>query len=549
MGSGSRAPVGLEDIAKIKQYVRRPDSFPYLRLDPYSLESEHWELRSSEVLGAIKDLDDLNHALEHRLKDKSMGADIQGCVIDLWPTLVLWLDFLHPVHHAQTDRKERVPLQMICRMFFYLFNTSGPIASMRSSTSSVYDMLFLLWLRFDEYQTSDCDAYSCLVGLAASVRHAMWIAGKGFAEHIDSPEAMANYPSIAAQNIHPACLPAALGAVGHRPRRLFRQLLKQTNLLIRITLAKRPSTLDGANDHVIAVGEFANELLPQKTHSRDVVVGFVDLLRSIRGIPNLRQTAFMVCSVLHSMWRSSVDGRPLAWAIRRGVMESLVKLYAGGQTRQLSAVFRLITMHVSNVCVVRALYKSRVSFQETGWGTQAEQERLDKWLEDRAVLLRLLYAQGCARGDGTDCSYGATRRPRHPVHNGEISPRDERFVVVFTEKFMRDHAYTIVVAILEARKREPPVDGAIELVIGACEMVPKVAVIPRRSRAWTEKMPEDTIPVFASISYAGRSAIMEVTSTTFAKLKEIAKQRVAEGYYAGGLDHLIHKPVTVFKKY
>ncbi|KAL1674922.1 hypothetical protein EV122DRAFT_281563 [Schizophyllum commune] len=482
----SRPPRSHGNTAQIKRYLRQPSSFSYLRLDPYALEADHWELQSSQVLGAIADLEYLNYVLEGRMKEyRSIDGDIQECITSLWPTLLLWLDFLHPVHHAQA-RKERVPLETLCRTIFYFFSTPDLVTHLRSTTPSLHNMLLLLWLRFDEYRNANCDAYQCINGLASSVRMSMWIKDKSFAENINSPEAMSKYPTAIAQNLHPHFLPAALGAVKDRPRRLLHQMLKQTRLLIDLTLARKPSYLDDVNNHCIAVAEFSNELLPLDTQAKDVVEGWVELLRSIRGIPNLRVIAITVCSVLHGIWRSSVDGRPLAWAIRRDVMQSILWLDSQAHNGQLTGSMRLITTHGDHVCVVRALAKKEVSFVGTGLGESVEeQERIDQW--------------------------------------------------------------TIVVAILGARKRVPPVGPAVELVINVMDVVPKAIVNARRDELSMEN--ENIIPVFASISTGGSSARMELTRTTLAELQEKARPRLDEGYNVGGIEYLIHKPVTVFRKF
>ncbi|KAL1696539.1 hypothetical protein GGG16DRAFT_84947, partial [Schizophyllum commune] len=574
----SRPPRSHGNTAQIKRYLRQPSSFSYLHLDPYALEADHWELQSSQVLGAIADLEYLNYVLEGRMKEyRSIDGDIQECITSLWPTLLLWLDFLHPVHHAQ-DRKERVPLETLCRTIFYFFSTPDLVTYLRSTTPSLHNMLLLLWLRFDEYRNANCDAYQCINGLASSVRMSMWIKDKSFAENINSPEAMSNYPTAIAQNLHPHFLPAALGAVKNRPRRLLHQMLKQTRLLIDLTLARKPSYLDDVNNHCIAVAEFSNELLPLDTQAKDVVEGWVELLRSIRGIPNLRVIAITVCSVLHGMWRSSVDGRPLAWAIRRDVMLSILWLDSQAHNGQLTGSMRLITTHGDHVCVVRTLAKKEVSFVGTGLGESVEeQERIDQWVRERAALIRRLYKVRCSRGaecpnPGRLCRYrcacfsafycgeecqqkdwpshqpyclNGRERPRYRLERGTITPRDERYVVAFASEFIQDHAQTIVVAILGARKRVPPVGPAVELVINVMDVVPKAIVNARRDDLSMEN--EDIIPVFASISTGGSSARMELTRTTLAELQEKARPRLAEGYDAGGIEYLIHKPVTVFR--
>ncbi|TRM61963.1 hypothetical protein BD626DRAFT_499392 [Schizophyllum amplum] len=518
----TRPPPGYDSIAKIRQHLRKPNSFAYLRLDPFALETDHWELRSSQVLGAINNLDGLNHGLESRFKEgQDFTREIQRCVSELWPTLVLWLDFLHPMHHAGTSRHERVPLQTICRMLFYLFNTSGLIEEMRSRTARLYDMLFLIWLRFDEYQTTSCMAYPSFTGIAEAVRQSMWIAGKGFADNLDG-DMLANYPAMVAQNMSPHCLPAALGAVRNRPRAFYRQALRQTRHFIDITKATRPSSISGVEDHVIAVAEFASELLPLEVHAKDVVVGFVDVVRSIRSIPNLRSVAIMVCSVLHAMWRSSSDGRPL--------------LHMEENSSQLVGLTRLVSLQGSQVNVLRALDKEEVSLRNLGAGAPEEQDRLDYWMKERIRALRQFYGTKCANEECPSpdpssakfrcpcfnacyCSktcqkidrqshksycVNGTKGPSYRTVDGpEVSPRDGHFVASLTWKIINDHAQTIVVAIQRAQLRDPPVGKDYQLLFNVADMIPRIAVNPlnRAEEKWNSSC--GGIPICASITFAG----------------------------------------------
>ncbi|TRM61952.1 hypothetical protein BD626DRAFT_404724 [Schizophyllum amplum] len=530
------------------------------------------------------DLDWLSHtSLESGLKEaQDLTREIQRCVCDLWPTLVLWLDFLHPMHHAGTSRHERVPLQTICRMLFYLFDTTGPVEEMRSRTPRLYDMLFLIWLRFDEYQTTACTALQSFSGIAKVVRQSMWIAGKGFAEKVKG-EQMADYPAMVAQNTSPHCLPAALGAVRNRPRTFYRQALRQTRHFIDITKATRPGFLGGVENHVIAVAEFASELLPLEAHAKYVVVGFVDVVHSIRSIPNLRTVAIMVCSVLHAMWRSSTDGRPLVWSIRRGIMESILKLHMEENSSQLVGLTRLVSLHSFQVNVLRALDKEEVSLRNLFAGTPQEQDILHDWMMDRIRNMKQFYRTTCANNKcllprrhssvelrcpcfnacycSKECqkadwqshkSYcvNGTKGPRYVTVEGpELSPRDGHFVAALTRRLMSDHAQTTLVAIQRAQKRDPPVGPDFQLLLDVADTIPKITVksLDRAEHQWGGSSGD--IPICASVTFTESTTRLYIFSITMADLMNKAKQKVALGYPKEGLDFLIHLPVVTQYKY
>ena len=85
--------------------------FKHLLIDPTTIDDHNWELNSPEVRSVARELEYLADAVKIQVQPGLPLEALQifeeaynRCMVALWPTLILWLDFLHPMHHKGTPR-------------------------------------------------------------------------------------------------------------------------------------------------------------------------------------------------------------------------------------------------------------------------------------------------------------------------------------------------------------------------------------------------------------------------------------------------------------
>ena len=115
----------------------------------------------------------------------------------------------------------------------------------------------------------------------------MWDKHRNTFMHAGKTMTTEEIKQIVDENSSPYCVPAALAVVDNHPRRLYRLVMGQLVLLADATLATRSAqAVDAMDDGIIALVEFARELFPQPSHSRDVVVGLVQVTQKLLDAPN-----------------------------------------------------------------------------------------------------------------------------------------------------------------------------------------------------------------------------------------------------------------------
>ncbi|TRM70544.1 hypothetical protein BD626DRAFT_391472 [Schizophyllum amplum] len=400
---GEALPTDPKTIRDVKKRLRTPSiTFKHLCVDPFTLEDHHWDLSSREVLGAVRELDSLNSTLELHLNpdanNEALGDVFHACVRTLWPTLLLWLDFLHPRHHKGTERIERVPLQTLSNVMHAFCRAEGPTAVLRAHTSPFYRLLYLLWLRFDEYCTKSTDVARCLDKLGRAVRLTVDVAA---AEQVAGPVAQSS-TSIAPS--FPHCLPSALYAARNRPRQLYRQALTQVNALLKFFVAFPHDTTpyDALQTQIGAIGQFANAVLPLNVHARDVIRSLVHILRVLCSFPAGYYLCGGVVYALHVMWRTCSDGRSIAWALDEGVLPLMIELrqkeLEASDKKTIADALRVLAENTYRRRVLRALCSGgrTGSFHGAGFASQDTLLAIDKWVQHRNDLMRRAYSKACA---------------------------------------------------------------------------------------------------------------------------------------------------------
>ncbi|KAI3998431.1 hypothetical protein K525DRAFT_156467, partial [Schizophyllum commune Loenen D] len=466
--------------------------FPSLRCDPFVLEDHHWSLQSLQVRLATQELDSLASLVSpelHEKYDDILRADLHRFFQDHWTTIILWMDFLHPVHHVGTERLERVPLLTLCRALHRLSQTEGPVHEFARDTPRLYQLLLLLYLRFDKYkpvQTDKTTVLKCLTLLSMTARQAMWRVSKRPYEPLYKE---GRFHTVMKDIANPLFVDAALSAVGHRPRRLYRKVVRHLQLFVTTMqeLEECPdASMTWADPAISAIGELAGEVLPIRAHSRIVVEQLVDLARVLFDMPDGRgkDGARLICKLFHTIWMTCYDGRSVAWALRAGVLPLMVALNAEEETTMVSDALFAITGMACHVRVIRALRSSDgqvMSFRGSAIRTPEELEELDKWLKGRADLWYWEYQNQRCRSQ--QVSYTPVRfcqcynvaycsrecqRADWEVHRktscvnmdwgvhyigftqGDLSPLDAHFVACCTMHYERVHAQTILLSIERA---------------------------------------------------------------------------------------------------
>ncbi|TRM61943.1 hypothetical protein BD626DRAFT_570172 [Schizophyllum amplum] len=331
---------------------------------------------------------------------------VLNCVRDLWPSIVSWLDFFHPMHHNGTQRMRRTPLETVTRLVSSLFTLKGSLPDLFADTPRIYRLLFDLLVRFDVY----CDMphmnstlHACVGRLGYAVLgYALWTPNKD----LDGCVKM----QIEKRTDDLDALHALLDVVRHRRRFLYRQIARQAHILMRLSVRGSAIRDDIILQNQLSIlSSLSERLLPIPHYPREVVLRLVQItqeLLTVTGGPSIALTAI---TALHAMWRSSGDRRSLVWSLRAGVLPAILTLRGVQPIRHAANSLGTISLEAMSVDVLRALDSSGRALDIAGGLLGLDDKPLDKKIQaevnqnlrDRIALIRSLYKKTCAYGQCT----------------------------------------------------------------------------------------------------------------------------------------------------
>ncbi|KAI4523242.1 hypothetical protein K525DRAFT_268156 [Schizophyllum commune Loenen D] len=414
--SVSLQSANLTNLKIVRARLRKPASFKHLLIDPFTLDPHHMELASPEVHGAIEELGHLDIAVKLQYAfnpdvrdevDQAFYDAYEKCMRIIWPTFILWLDFLHPMRHRGTRSFEDVPLGVLIDVMYSIFVSKGSkVAALRAHTPRLYELLFKLWLRLDKYCTPEADYCGLIETLTCTIRSAIEVDEKRATLAAQTGSELALKKELNAfisANLTPHFAPAALYAAGGRLRDVYRLSLKQTGLLVRAVFI-RPDDIairSALSGQIDTISQLAEGALVSTSHAQSTVTSLVGILRALRGLRGGEGHAIRVVHVLSSIWQDCDDGRSIAWAVEKDVVAILVAFYkktSDPQHKQLiDAALRIVAQSTYQLRVARAFSTSdlNLSFRGAGFVHSDMLASVDLWITDRATLAQRTYRRGC----------------------------------------------------------------------------------------------------------------------------------------------------------
>ncbi|TRM58870.1 hypothetical protein BD626DRAFT_633656 [Schizophyllum amplum] len=433
------------------------------------------------------------------VESMAMMQDVASCVRDAWPRLLLWLDFLHPMHycHLGSEVVKELPIPTVVRATFLLFYLKRTHLDLFAENSLIYRMLFMFWLHYRSYCdisgiAVDDDHFESLSMLAEIVlRHALWKTG-------------INKPGLLLEDADPHALSILREVVGNRPRRLYRHAVEHARILAGVADVK-PGRSSPLSRQLLLVGVLAGELMRIPNHPKDVTLALVQLLQKLEAGPNLQHEAGLLCGILLDVWGSGLasdDRRSMTWALRAGVVWPIVSLYRsvgdqGPDGLILAQTLRFIARQTVYVDVLRALVASG-SVGDLIYTGFEDADAINDTILDRLGLLRSTYKTNCGY-DG--CSSAAEddpprlrrckgcftarycsrecQRKAWPSHrkgcaddravllpdSDDLSAFDARFLVLYGREYARVHAPEMLQAIQDMQIGASPGNEAYDVII------------------------------------------------------------------------------------
>ncbi|KAL1715410.1 hypothetical protein EV715DRAFT_275846 [Schizophyllum commune] len=376
-------------------YARSADAFKYLRCDPSTLKPSEIPHSPTIITGVAEELKHLTRVFTVQGDIEGISKDIERCLQLVWPTLVPWLDFLHPMHCIRNARSSLIPLTDLCGFFRSIYALEDSTAQkLRAESQRLCDLLFNLWLHFDTYNAGEStDVLCCLYMLGEAVREALYVAGfKGHLFKVDDDTCSKEEDShqLCPAYISPVCASAALSAVRYHPRRLYRKAMVQVRLALE---EDSESGLAAAGNQILAIIELATEVVPLLKPAHDIVCDLVSLMRALASRDGGAQWTAGVGLILMALWQSARDERPIVWALRAGLLPLVLALPDGGQK---ATVLDGILASAYRVRVLRALSSDgqipAISPSKIG---ENPFKSPDAWLEGRMKLMNDQYRDIC----------------------------------------------------------------------------------------------------------------------------------------------------------
>ncbi|KAL1700598.1 hypothetical protein EV121DRAFT_213846 [Schizophyllum commune] len=512
-----------EKVPRLKAYALSTEAFSYLQINPCTQEF-HDNADSSILDGVLEDF-------------RRLGT-------------LFWL---------QIQTKEG------------LDEETGPSQELRAGSQGLCNLLFRLWLHFDEYVTEETDVEHCLVDLGLAVREAIFVDGKDCIREIVGDRFPGNeeMDELYAAHLSPVCATAVLAAVRYHPRRVYRQALAQ----IRLALARHASVSPAVTQQLQALAEIACNVLPLLRPTRDIVHGFVSLMRTIMGLEGGATWGSAVGLILAAFWSNAKDESSMVWALRAGILPLLLD---AEDEKEKRAIVADILKNAYRIRVLRAMcaHGGIPSFE--GSGLQDEtyaHTRVDGWLQMRVSVMQDAYREICANPECPSalnrksisvrrcpcfnafyCSkpcqrahwplhkrkcLGGTEGTRYLIYKeGVLEPWDAHFVSLLTRSFVLAHAASICQSIHRVREKLPPSNFARMYIMAIyLEKLPTTYAVTHHTD--DPEYPEDAVVVAALLG--GRRGIVDlrVVSATVSWLEVIGAQRVAEGYNVADWLHVL----------
>ncbi|KAI5896685.1 uncharacterized protein SCHCODRAFT_02491818, partial [Schizophyllum commune H4-8] len=382
-----------KDVNISRRYARSLDAFKYLRCDPSTLNPS--EIPHSPIItGVPEDLRHLITIFTVQRDVEGIGKDIDKCIQLVWPTLVPWLDFLHPKHRIRNARPSMIPLTDLCSVFGSIYALEDSAAQKkRAESQNLCDLLFDLWLHFDTYHVGEStDVLYCLHMLGDAVTEAMFVAGKDRRWEAEggTRSEQESICQVSPPYISPVCAPAALSAVRYHPRRLYRKALVQ----IRLALAEAPESVPtAASIQILALTRLAMEVIPLLKPAHDIICDLVSILRTIASRDDGAYWTTGVALIVATIWVSARDERPIVWALRAGFLPLALGM---PETGQKATILEAILGNAYHVRVLRALsLDGQIPAIFPSRPGDNPFTSSDAWLECRVKLMNDAYRDIC----------------------------------------------------------------------------------------------------------------------------------------------------------
>ncbi|KAL1731486.1 hypothetical protein EV714DRAFT_271723 [Schizophyllum commune] len=457
-------------IEQLRHWLRRGQvSFGALSVDPFLLNESHWDLHTPTILKGIHSLQALGILLLPEFnRSAPLRALVAGHVRNLWPSLVAWVDYLHPIHHARTNRLDNCPIPTLASVFQGLFSIKHLLSDLFETTPRMYQLLFDLWLKLGRY----CDLPKALIAekrlylLFMSVNHAI----------LDNtvPPVTSKTTKIAKLDL--VAKDAILWPVNYRPRSFFHSVMRVLGLAAGALPSNASATTPGFGEvfmnQLRLVGALAEGDIRVLFHSRKTVLATVSLLRRLISNAADLDLSEGALDILKHIWYSSGDRQSLLWALRVGAFDLITSLQEKRSTEPVIEVLNWVIQQGMYVNVLRALVPN---------GRYVGAYDPHGWLNARAIIMRQAFlppfcassecpltgssgqqVKRCACQLVRYCSSQCQKAdwPAHRIlchsiransnadvlrrHADEISPMDHRFIILCARYYIKSDLHTMI---------------------------------------------------------------------------------------------------------
>ncbi|KAL1699765.1 hypothetical protein EV121DRAFT_215562 [Schizophyllum commune] len=307
--------------------------FADLTIDPFLLDDKHWDLRTPTICKGIRCLQALGNMLLPELNEGK--APLQRLVADyvrpLWPSIITWIDYVHPIHRPRRQRRANCPFNALACVFYGLFSINHLLRDLLDKTPRLYQLLFDLWVNLDRY----CSLPRALI---TERRLSLLFMAMQPALHPDTAPPVwnkAGFKSLEMTGFDEVAKEAILWPVKHRPHLFFQRVMRVLELCVGALLPDADTWTGFGRvfvDQLVLVGELASRDIPTPSHTRKTVRSAVSILRYL--ITNVDETDFpeALFSFLKAIWKSAEDHRSLLWALRAGAFEMFLAFQTKRQT-------------------------------------------------------------------------------------------------------------------------------------------------------------------------------------------------------------------------
>ncbi|KAL1679191.1 hypothetical protein EV122DRAFT_210353 [Schizophyllum commune] len=307
--------------------------FADLTIDPFLLDDKHWDLRTPTICKGIRCLQALGNMLLPELNegDAPLQRLVASYVRPLWPSIITWIDYVHPIHRPRRQRRANCPFNALACVFYGLFSINHLLRDLLDKTPRLYQLLFDLWVNLDRY----CSLPRALL---TERRLSLLFMAIQPALHPDTAPPVwdkAGFKSFEMTGFDEVAKEAILWPVKHRPHLFFQRVMRVLELCVGALLPDADTWTGFGRvfvDQLVLVGDLASRDIPTPSHTRKTVRSAVAILRYL--IANVDETDFpeALFSILKAIWKSAEDHRSLLWALRAGAFEMFLAFQTKRQT-------------------------------------------------------------------------------------------------------------------------------------------------------------------------------------------------------------------------